>query len=79
MIKVNKAEYGGGYSLICTFNDGSKKKVDISSLFHLPIFSELKDISKFMQFGLDPFTVCWDNGADIAPNYLYSNGVPINQ
>lgn len=78
MLKVSKAEYGGGYSLICTFNDGIRKKVDISSLFHLPIFAELKEMSEFLKFGLDPFTVCWDNGADIAPIYLYNNGITIN-
>ncbi len=78
MLKVKEAEDGGGYSIICTFNNGEKKKVDISALFHLPIFAELKDMSEFLKFGLDPFTVCWDNGADIAPNYLYSNGVSIS-
>ncbi len=77
MRKVCKAEYGGGYSIICTFNNGEKRKVDISALFNLPIFAELKDMSKFLKFGLDPFTVCWENGADIAPNYLYTNGVPV--
>lgn len=78
MLKVSKAEYGGEYNIICTFNDGIKKIVDVSSLFHLPIFAELKEMSEFLKFGLDPFTVCWDNGADIAPNYLYTNGVTIN-
>lgn len=77
MLKVNKVEYGGGYNLICTFNDGKKKRVDISALFNYPIFAELKDLSEFLKFGLDPFTVCWDNGADIAPNYLYANGIAI--
>ncbi len=77
MLKVEKVEHVGGYSIICTFNNGEKKKVDISALFHLPIFAELKDMSEFLKFGLDPFTVCWENGADIAPNYLYSNGVAV--
>lgn len=78
MLKVIKAEYGGGYNLVCTFNNGETKKVDISTLFHLPIFAELKDLNQFMRFGLDSFTVCWDNGADIAPNYLYKNGVALS-
>ncbi len=77
MLKVEKVEHVDGYSIICTFNNGERKKVDISALFHLPIFAELKDMSEFLKFGLDPFTVCWENGADIAPNYLYSNGVAV--
>lgn len=74
LLKVSKAEYGGEYTIICTFNNGEKKKVDISKPFNLPIFAEFKDMNRFMHFGLAPFTVCWDNGADIAPNYLYANG-----
>lgn len=77
MLKVTKAEYGGDYTIVCTFNDGVTKKVDISSLFYLPIFAELKDTDQFIRFGLDPFTVCWDNGADIAPIYLYENGTVV--
>lgn len=76
LLKVIKAVYGGDYNIVCTFNNGETRKVDISKLFHMPIFAELKDMDKFMRFGLDPFTVCWDNGADIAPNYLYRNGLP---
>lgn len=77
MLKVIKAEYDREYMLICTFNDGEKKRVDISKLFHLPLFAELRDKNEFMKFGLAPFTVCWDNGADIAPIYLYDNGINI--
>ena len=39
-----------------------------------PAFAELKDKKKFVQFGLDQ-TIFWYNGADIAPEYLYDNGV----
>lgn len=77
MLKVTKAVYGGDYSIVCTFNNGETRKVDISALFHLPIFAELKDHEEFIRFGLDPFTVCWDNGADIAPNYLYEHGIAV--
>ncbi len=66
------------YSIICTFSNGETRKVDISALFHLPKFAELKDMDEFMRFGLDPFTVCRDDGDDIAPNYLYNNGVAIS-
>ncbi len=40
-----------------------------------PAFEELKDKEKFIQFGLFD-TIFWSNGADIAPEYLYENGVP---
>lgn len=62
------------YTLLCTFNDGVTKKVDLQPLLKYPAFAELKDKKKFVQFGLDQ-TIFWYNGADIAPEYLYDNGV----
>ena len=66
--------YLGDYTLLCTFNDGVTKKVDLQPLLKYPAFAELKDKKKFVQFGLDQ-TIFWYNGADIAPEYLYDNGV----
>lgn len=62
------------YTLLCTFNDGVTKKVDLQPLLKYPAFAELNDKIKFVQFGLDQ-TIFWYNGADIAPEYLYDNGV----
>ena len=58
---------------ICDFF-GVTKKVDLQPLLKYPAFAELKDKKKFVQFGLDQ-TIFWYNGADIAPEYLYDNGV----
>ena len=77
MLKVIDVEYEGGYILLCTFNTGEKKTVDMSPLLKYPAFEELKDENKFVQFGLDG-TIFWANGADIAPEYLYEHGVSIN-
>lgn len=74
MITVTDVEYLGDYSLLCTFNDGKRKKVDLTPLLQYPAFHELKDKSKFLQFGLQD-TLLWYNGADIAPEYLYENGI----
>ena len=40
-----------------------------------PAYKELKDESEFIRYGVDG-TVFWANGADIAPEYLFENGVP---
>ena len=77
MLKVIDVEYKGGYILLCTFNNGEKKTVDMSPLLKYPAFEELKDENKFVQFGLDG-TIFWANGADIAPEYLYEHGVSRN-
>lgn len=76
MLKVTDVEYMGNYSLLCTFNDGARKKVDLSPLLKYPAFEELKDTNLFRQFGLQD-TILWSNGADIAPEYLYDKGLPV--
>ncbi len=74
MLKVTNVEYLGDYVLLCSFNNGHQKKVDLTPLLQYPAFEELKDKSQFIQFGLDG-TIFWANGADIAPEYLFENGV----
>lgn len=73
-IQVTDVEYGGNYTLICTFSDGAVKNVDMTPVLDAPAFKALKDIEQFKQFGLDE-TIFWANGADIAPEWLYDNGV----
>lgn len=72
-IQEKDVEYKGEYILKCTFSDGAVKNVDISPLLDAPVFQPLKDVAKFKQFGLDE-TIFWANGADIAPEWLYSHG-----
>lgn len=74
MLRVTDVEYKGGYILLCTFSTGEKKTVDLTPLLKFPAFEELKDEKMFIQFGLDG-TIFWANGADIAPEYLYENGI----
>lgn len=64
ILTVKDVDYLGDYTLLCTFNDGVTKKVDLQPLLKYPAFAELKDKKKFVQFGLDQ-TIFWYNGADI--------------
>lgn len=73
MLKVTNVEYLGDYVLLCSFNNGQQRTVDLTPLLQYPAFEELKDKNKFVQFGLDG-TIFWANGADIAPEYLFENG-----
>ncbi len=72
-IKVKKAEYIGGYKLKLIFNDGKEGIVDLSDTLEGEIFKNLKDKKKFKNFKLDKDlgTIVWENGADLAPEYLY--------
>ena len=74
ILNITNVEYLGDYSLLCLFNNGKKKRVDLTPLLSYPTFEELKDKSKFIQFGLDG-TIFWANGADVSPEYLFDHGV----
>lgn len=74
ILNITNVEYLGDYSLLCLFNNGKKKRVDLTPLLSYPAFEELKDKNKFIQFGLDG-TIFWANGADVSPEYLFDHGV----
>lgn len=77
ILNVTDVAYLGNYMLLCTFNNGEKRRVDLAPLLRYPAFEELRDKSKFEQFGLDG-TIFWANGADIAPEFLLEHGTAVN-
>ena len=50
------------------------EKGRFTSLLKYPAFEELKDESEFERYGVDG-TAFGANGAGIAPEYLYENGI----
>lgn len=70
-VKINNAKYVGGYKIQIRFNDGKEKIIDFKDLLCGEVFEPLKDVEKFKNFRLNPFTIEWENGADFAPEYLY--------
>lgn len=76
MLRVIDVDYIKDYELLITFNDRSKKKVDLKPFLTGEVFGELLDKSKFIQYGLTHNTIEWANGADLAPEFLYENGTP---
>ena len=72
---IVKAEYIKDYIIEVTFNDGSVKIVNLETYTKKGgIFSELKSNEYFKRFFIDLNTLCWPNGADIAPERLYEIG-----
>jgi len=55
------------------FNDGKKGVVDLSDELYGEVFKPLKDKNLFAKIKVDEDleTITWENGADLAPEYLY--------
>jgi hypothetical protein len=77
---VIKVEVLKDYTLHLQFDDGSEGNVDISALIPFEgVFEPLKDKTFFSRVTINPDigTICWENGADLSPTYLYENIQPI--
>jgi hypothetical protein len=70
LARVVSAEYVKGYQLRLRFSDGAEKVVDFSRWLHGEVFRPLSNKRQFKRFFIAGGTVCWPNGADIAPETL---------
>lgn len=77
---VKAVEYVSDYKVKVSFADQSVKIVDLESILWGPVFEPLHDIEFFRTVRVDPElqTIVWDNGADVAPEFLYENGVDVS-
>lgn len=76
IIGVKEVEYIQNYKLRVLFDNNSKKLVDLSSYLEGEIFEPLKNLDYFKQVKVDEDidTICWENGADFSPEFLYEIG-----
>ena len=70
---MTNASYLGNYNLELAFNDGTTGTANLhDAIFndHRAIFSELRDEKEFQKFNVAHYTVVWENGLDLAPEFL---------
>jgi hypothetical protein len=71
---VIKAELREDYRVYIEFNDGLGGVIDFKDKIntdHREIIRELVDKNKFNKIKVERRTLCWENGVDFAPEYLY--------
>jgi hypothetical protein len=75
ILHVKDAKYVHDYVIWVRFNDDIEGEVDLENELEGEIFGSLKDKKKFQSFKVDPIlqTIVWENGADIAPEFLHEN------
>jgi len=73
---VTAARHVEGYTIWLRFADGTEGDVDLSGELWGPVFEPLKDPEVFCQFEIAEYgTLAWPNGADLAPEFLYSRAL----
>jgi hypothetical protein len=73
VLEVIDAHYESGYRIWVKFNDGTSGAVDLTDGLWGPMFEPLKDPDCFRRFKVSNLlhTIVWENGADLAPEYLH--------
>jgi hypothetical protein len=74
MVWIVKVELKDDYKVFVEFNDGMNGIIDFKEKLqndNRKIIRELLDLNKFKTVKIDLDTLCWDNGVDFAPEYLY--------
>ncbi len=80
LVDVVEARHVRDYVVWVMFEDGTEGEVDLESSLRGPVFEPLRDVESFKQLRVNPElgTIVWPNGADIAPETLYSRvNVPV--
>jgi hypothetical protein len=72
-LHIISASYVDNYKIALKFNNGSEGIADLSESLTGKVFEPLQELLLFQQFELEQElgTVCWQNGVDFAPEYLY--------
>ena len=78
-LKVCAVRPLANYILWIKFSNGECKIFDFKERLETPAFAPLKDKTVFQSVYLDHGVTVWNNGdIDIAPEYLFEKGFPID-
>jgi len=77
MLEITGAEYVEDYKIRLRFNNDQAGVVDLKDALWGPMFEPLRDLSAFKRFRVSEVlhTLCWENDADFAPEFLYDKMV----
>ena len=70
LVRIIAARYVKDYRIHLSFSDGAERTVDFSRWLDGEVFKPLADKRQLKRFFVAGGTVCWPNGADIAPETL---------
>ncbi len=65
------------FRLLITFENGEQRIFDVGPYLEKGVFRELRDTSLFSRAQISFDTVDWPNGADLCPETIYQESVPV--
>jgi hypothetical protein len=67
------ANYVRQFTIWVRFDDDVEGEIDLKPELYGPVFEPLLDLTQFRKFSIHPefHTLVWENGADIAPEFLH--------
>jgi len=66
------------FRLLITFDNGERRLFNAESYLDKGIFQQLRDVCMFNSVRVSFDTVEWANGADLCPETLYIESVPVD-
>lgn len=75
LLDVIKVDPAPDYSLVLEFENGEKRRFDMSPLMDKKPFTRIKPVPLFMCASVDYGTVVWPGDIDISPETLYDRSV----
>lgn len=73
LLKIIKANYTTDYKIIIQFNNGVNGEINLKEkIFNdsRAVFHPLREVNYFKTFKQNRWTIEWNNGLDLAPEYL---------
>lgn len=67
------------FKLSILFENGERRLFDVSSYLDHGVFGELRDPAMFNSVHISFDTVAWANGADLCPEVLYRDSIPVEE
>lgn len=74
-LHVREAKHLHDYVIWLRLNNGAEGEIDLEPELEGEVFGPLRDEETFKRFRVDAElqTIVWENGADLAPEFLYDN------
>jgi len=78
LLDIVNVQAKADYSLLLVFENGERRRFDMSPYMDRKPFVRIKPLPLFMCARVDYGTVVWPGDIDIAPETLYDHSVPVD-